>query len=237
MSAEVSGVSLPSLEETIRYGLQGYSDVSEGTVEFDLDTACQLELTPDKPNSARSATTVKYLGEAAATMYVIAFAPEDGTGDNSLELGGIPRNGYPETDQVLPRSKRAMHSEAHLTLLSCELEDPNAEPIPFAGNLDLITDGFSRLRKLAELGQSNYREVIDGEAEASPTSTLTVGYHANIDLLSFSSKRFGDPHAVYNPHEELQVCAFIGVPEENVSSRDMDFLRALKPEEPEIIRS
>ncbi len=235
-----------SLEETIRYGLQGYSDLSEGKVEFDLDAASKLGLTPDKPNSARSVTTVKYLGEAVATLYVIAFAPEDGTGDESYQkLEKIDTGDYPHATKVIGRNKASTHSEAHLTLLTQQIEDADAEPIAFAGSLDLLDGRFGKVKKLANLGQDqeSYDATLQGESQATPRSTLTAGYHRALDwkegsgmMWSYWRQRFGEVHAVYNPHEELQVCGFIGIPAENCTSENLDVLRALKTEEPTIIR-
>lgn len=246
MRKEVVGVPVASLEETIRYSLQGYSDVSEGTVEFDLDTASRLELTPDKPNSARSATTVQYLGEAVATLYVIAFAPEDGTGDESYQkLEKIDTGNYPHAAKVVGRSKATTHSEAHLTLLTRQIEDADAEPIVFAGNLDLLDGRFGKVKKLADLGQDQegYGATLQGESQAVPTSTLTVGYHSALDwqedsgaMWSYWRQRFGEVHAVYNPHKELQVCGFIGIPAEDCTPEDLGMLRALKAVEPTITR-
>ena len=243
MSAEVVGVPVASLEETIRFGLQGYSEVSDGKVEFDLDAAGKLELTPDKPNSARSATTVMYLGEAAATFYVIAFAPEDGTGDEShQELVDVDTGEYPHATKVIGRNKYLTHSEAHLTILTRQIEDVDAEPIAFAGNLDLLDGRFGKVEKLAELGQEDYQSVVEGKSFAFPRSTLTVGYKGALKwkegdgMWSYWRQRFGEVHAVYNPHEELQVCGFIGIPAEGCTSEDLDVLRALKTEEPAIIR-
>lgn len=244
MSAEVVGVPVASLEETIRFGLQGYSEVSGGKVEFDLDAACKLELTPDKPNSARSATSVKYLGEAAATLYVIAFAPGDGTGDESHQkLADTDTGEYPRATKVIGRNKYLTHSETHLTLLSRQVEDADAEPIVFAGNLDLLDGRFGKVKKLADLGQENYQSVMEGNSFALPRATLTVGYKGALKsdegdgMWSYWRQRFGEVHAVYNPHEELQVCGFIGIPAEDCSWKDLDVLRALKSEEPAIIRS
>ncbi len=243
MSAEVVGVPISSLEETIRFGLQGYSDLSEGTVEFDLYTASKLELTPDKPNSARSATTVKLLGEAVATLYVIAFAPGDGTGDESHQkLEDTDTGDYPRATKVVGRNKVSTHSETHLTILARQVEDTDAEPIAFAGNLDLLSGSFGKVNKLAELGQENYESVIEGKSFALPRSTLTVGYKGALTwkegdgLWSYWRQRFGEVHAVYNPHKELQVCGFISIPAEGCTSKDLNVLRALKTEEPEIIR-
>ncbi|MEI6850544.1 MAG: hypothetical protein WCK26_01090, partial [Candidatus Saccharibacteria bacterium] len=80
MSNEVKGVKLSNFEEPIRYALQTYSEIALGKVAFDIDTASKLELTPDKPNSARSISNVIHLGEVATKLYIIAFAPDDGTG-------------------------------------------------------------------------------------------------------------------------------------------------------------
>lgn len=88
--SDIRGVPLRKFEEPIRTALAFYSDISDGRVTFDIDQAAQLTPTPEKPYSARSATTVKFMGETATKLYVIAFAPQEGSGDESTySLGTI----------------------------------------------------------------------------------------------------------------------------------------------------
>jgi hypothetical protein len=67
MKPEILGVPLSSYQEPIRAALQRYSEESNETLEFDLDSASELTLTPEKPNSARSESLFKQLGEVAGT--------------------------------------------------------------------------------------------------------------------------------------------------------------------------
>jgi hypothetical protein len=63
MTKEVAGVPLKAFEVPIYDALERYSEISEGEVIFENPSAAtKLELTPDKPNSARSTVTVRHLG-------------------------------------------------------------------------------------------------------------------------------------------------------------------------------
>lgn len=209
----LAGLPLTSFEDPIREALDLYSDQTDGRVAFDSGNAAQLTLTPDKPNSARSATLVKHLGETLGTLYVIAFDFEDGTGDESMFAldDQIGFGFYPRDAKVLPRSKASLHSEAHLTLASFSLHKPNEDPVMFAGNLELV--GFREpryLAQLAALGQSaaNFSKAIFREEQAQPTVTYTTGNRHD------TGERFGDPHAVFNSANVVQVCGFVAVSHE-----------------------
>lgn len=208
----VSGVPLKSFEEPIRAALSRYSDNTDGRVVFDTDSAPRLELTPDKPNSARSATVVKHLGETAGTLYVIVFAHEDGTGDESAYklTDSMSDGSYPREPKVVPRSKAAFHNEGHLTIASHFPHEPNLDPVMFAGHLDLIGFKEARFAQLAHLGQGLYdfTEATNRERPAKPTVTFTTGYS------EATGERFGDPHSVFNYQQHIQVCGFIAVTNE-----------------------
>ena len=238
---ELLGVSLNGLEGPIREALTRYEEVSDESIEFDLDAACKLELTPTKTNSARSKTTVKYLGNAVSDLYVIAFAPQDGTGaEGRFKLSDIDTDGYPREDKVIPRSKADTASEAHLTILSRALDAPNSDPVLFAGNFDLLSGAFGHLEKIADLGQDGetYRRAMLGDINPKPISTLTVGYRGTIanigdpNYWNYWRKRFGDPHAVFNNQDDLQICGFVGISSEGSTIQSLDPLRALKSVEP-----
>lgn len=241
--SDVRGVPLSKLEDPIREALQGWAEYAEETVSFDIDSAARLELTPTKPNSARSVSKIQFLGQTVGDLYVIVFAPGDGSGDEkTFKLPDIAQTGpYPREARVVPRSKAAIHTEAHLTIASQQLDSPNSDPVLFAGSLDLITLKNSPegniLYKLGSLGFSSdgfEEHVGDENVYWSRSATATVGYRDLTDtlglqhnLLSFntaSDERFGDPHAVYNATPHLQVCAFLGISPELISQGDGSML-------------
>lgn len=229
--SQISGIELATIAEPIRPALQKYSEQTDGAVTFDIDAAAVLELTPDKPNSARSATPVRHLGEIAGTLYVIVFDMEDGTGDEKTfklqdsMLGG----NYPLESKIVPRSKAGIHSEAHLAIASL-YPYSDEDPVMFANNLDLVTlTDQHRLRQLGYLGQSLYdlsKASVSG-TELDPTVTLTTGYSSE------SGERFGDPHAVYNKRLTVQVAAFLAVTDE-MAAEHGQMLQSLGAVEPSL---
>lgn len=227
----VSGVELETMSDPIRVALREFSDRSNGAVQFNVDAAAQLQLTPDKPNSARSATDVLHLDEIAGTLYVIAFDIEDGTGDeNTFKLvdqmgGGM----YPLEPKVVPRSKAGYHSEAHLALASF-FANSDEDPILFANNLDLVGLRNGILSQMGTLGQSGYdfARASFRKIDAEPTATYTTGYSSE------TGERFGDPHAVYNakPHF-IQVAGFLAISDE-IAGRHAAALARLGAVEPNL---
>lgn len=198
MSKEVMGVSLSRLEDPIRSALKNYQSASDGLV-FDTDKACKLASTPDKPNSARSATDVIFQGEQIGTLYVIAFKPGDGTGteiDYQLENLHVD-SPYPRDARIVPRNKTGIDSEAHMTIVSHNIEDSHAEPQPYAGTFDLLGLDGTRVKKIGRLGHPVSKGI------ATPVTTFTVGYRGG--------ERFGDPHAVFSTIKAVQVCAFLAI--------------------------
>lgn len=218
MSAEIMGVSLSNLEAPIRTALNAYGELSGGNLGFDADNACRLELTPDKPNSARSETEATYQGSLIGKLFVIAFKPGDGTGSevNYKLKYLIVDSPYPRSTRVIPRNKTGVHSEAHITIASQTVDDVHAEPELYAGRYDLLgLDGT--IRKIGELGHSETEDV-------GPITTLTVGY---ADM-----KRFGDPHAVFSTLPfTVQLCAFLAITEE-VHKKYGEILESLNPQLP-----
>lgn len=222
MKKEVAGITLEQLEEPIQEALKQYEAVSEGRLAFDIEDAATLTPTPDKPNSARSATDAKFKGETVGKLFVIAFKPEDGTGDESgYKLDDLADESGKHTVKRVPRNKTGVHSEGHLTVLTKQLEEPNKDPELFAGTFDLLGLDGKTIRKIGELGQ---KTTVTTE-ELEPFTTLTVGYKQD-------GERFGDPHAVYSPlPETLQVCAFLAISDEMYESHP-EILTGLNPQEP-----
>ncbi len=248
MSREVSGVPIAVFEDYIHMALREYTRVSDGRVTFDdHEHAANLELTPDKPNSARSSIAVRHLGEVAGTLYVIAFAPGDGTGDESaFKLADIDTGSRPHETKVVPRSKATTHSEVHLTIASKEIELPNEHPKLHGGGLEVLgleeTEGALKLVRVAEVGESQFSLNTRVEAIASgrrsrfaniqPRASLTVGYYGANSNNGVGGERFADPHAVYNPSETtVQVCGFIAIAPE-MAPKHLEVLGLLGAKEP-----
>lgn len=213
MSKEVAGVALEALRTPVHDALRAYQALSDGSLQFDLDTAPDLELTPDKPNSARSVTDVQHLGETMGKLYVIAFAPHDGTGDESTySLDGVyPDKGLPRHSKIVPRSKQGIDSELHFALAG-QFTGIEGDPVPFAGNLDIIgfkDDGYIGAIGRAGLGLHAFVNALESGRAVEPTVSLTVGK----DYVH--EQRAGDPHAIYNAFGAvLQVAGFLAITDE-----------------------
>ena len=208
MTGRTLDVPLDVCREVIPPALEHYTEISQGEIAFDINTAEALVLTPDKPNAARSVSEVRHLGKTAGKLFVIVFVPGDGTGDeSSVHLQSLDTRGYPRSTKVLPQGKQAAHSEVHLTIASLSTAGDTAKPALFAGNQHLVGQLGNALTKLGEVGQSvsAFQWALAGEEATGPAVTYTTGYRED-------GRRFGDPHALYNPHPAaIQVCGFIAV--------------------------
>jgi hypothetical protein len=208
MSKHIADIPLKTFEDPIRSVLYWYLG------SYDYDDAHHLELTPDKPNTARSMTSIRRPdGRSIGELVVIAFAPEDGTGDETAyQLSDLNTGEYPRSPKVVPRSKKAVPTELHLTIASLDCNTWGADPKLFAGNQDLLGLEGNTVTKLGELGQDRYafENSLHNDALTLPTVTYTTGYNKG-------GERFGDPHAVYNPHPVVQVCGFIALSPETSS--------------------
>jgi hypothetical protein len=228
MSKNIEGVRLDSLQEPIHTAVTEYQQRSEGRFEFDSEAASQLELTPEKANSARSVSPVRYLGREIGDMYVIAFKPCDSTGDESTyKLNELAVSGqYPWESKVVPRLKTGIHSEVHMNLVTQKIADVHAEPGLFNGTYDLLGLRGRIVKKIGTVGLETPAVLSD---ERVPTATLTVGYQPGHEQMT---ERFGDPHAVYSPvPETIQVCAFLAIKNE-VYTAYPGVLRRLHPKLP-----
>lgn len=240
---EVAGIPLRDLKEATHVALDMYQHISNGEVQFDMRQAVQLELTPDKPNSARSDTPVKHLGEVAGTLFVIAFAPDDGTGDyNSFPAGTLNTGKYPVDSKYSPRKKAGAHSEAHISLVSKLVDAPAQDPELFAGHLDVlgvVTNPMGgTITRLGHVGQDAqaYKRTMEQALPARPNVTLTTGYRGVLDTIEGrTGDRFGDPHAILNnTPNTVQVAGFIAISPE-MASRHLDALRSLGAVEPKLL--
>ena len=184
-----------------------------------------LQLTPEKPNTARVVLDFMYGMKKAGDLYVLLFAPGDGTGkagDYSLEQFRKIPSEYrfkSKPDKVLPRNKlkEGVLTEAFFPLFSVE----GSQHFPYLVSLEQITvDNNTNPKKLqkglsigfnASLFQSAFLDPTTIFKPENPSMELTCGYYRN-------GQRFGDPHATfYNPklaegHPNLmQVAGFLAV--------------------------
>lgn len=226
--SEIAGVPLERFEDPIRWGLSAYRDCTDNALGLDLDGACQLQLTPDGPNSARSRTTACFERDRVGDLYVIAFKPSDGTGDeNTHHLADLEvADGLPKKPKVVPRSKQAAAAEALLTLSQHLIDSPHADPILFGGQFNMLglrpgERKRHRIQTVAQLGQS----AVGPNQVLGPCSTFTTGYNRY-------KRRFGDPHSIFSlPSTVVQVCAFLAVTPE-VAQRHPSLFGALQTREP-----
>jgi hypothetical protein len=223
--SEVSASQLKQLRDPIRAALWQYAEMVDHRLTIDMAAASRLAFVPEKPNTtARATSRAKYAGQALGEFVVIAFSPGDGTGNEDMHrLTDLEHDGYPDEARIVPRPKTTTHSEGHLTILSMPADARNAEPVLYAGSLDLLGVSDGAIKKIAALGQSpEAYEASMGTLEAEPLVTATVGFSggrgerdARYGRLAYEEKprnRFGDPHAVFNATEDLQVCAFLNIP-------------------------
>ncbi len=213
----------------MRHALIGYMADSGMQMGFDLEAATKLTATPDKPNSARSVSKVQYGKDIIGDLFVIAFAPYDGTGDDkTLHLPSVDiAPGYPRTPKILPRSKAGIHSEVHLPLLAIDSAVDSAEPDMLYGRYDLI--GLDQ----GVVGKIGWLVSYQGMPLDRSSATYTVGYDYDRYRSYFGGGvRFGDPHAVYNPSPNLlQVCGFIALTNEQYENTP-GALQSLSPNSP-----
>lgn len=214
--SEIAGIPLTDLEDPIYNALSKYENNTDKRVRFQPADASLLELAHDKPYAGRSKTVVRYLNKPVADLIIVAFAPYDGTGAESIhhKLTHTNTGSYPRHPRVIPRPKDC-HSEVHLTIASQFVGSPRQDARMYAGSLDLLGLEQDDVVKIGELGQprQDYEQLMSGVHRlGKPTTTLTVGDHYNSATANDVGERFGDPHAVYNPFPNmLQVCGFIGV--------------------------
>jgi hypothetical protein len=234
MAHEVSGVSLESLEDPIRDALMAYSTATDGEVWFEFDAAALLEPTTEKPNSARSVTKVFYGRDVAAPLYVIAFAPEDATGDDKTYKDGQINTGvFLPNPKYFPRSKAGIHSEAHLALVAKQIESSN-DPVLFAGHLSVLELLNNTITETTYVGQESHAFAANMASgrKMKPVTTLTTGFEYAVNNPGSPGDRFGDPHAILNRTNALQVCAFIAITNE-AAAQHLDVLRLLGASKPQ----
>ncbi len=195
-------LDLPAFRGPLEEALRQYEVLHENQLNFSAFP--DLVLTPDKPNSARTIIPVTHKETKVGEMYVIVFRPGDGTGDSKTytldQLRIPPKYRYIEKPaRVLPRSKQGIICEGFFPLFSIGQNHPEM----FAVSLEELTvDDVSNLQTIVRAWTLN-----NGN---QPTVYQTTG-------MDLQSRRFGDPHAIHNATNKIQVAGFLAVTDQESS--------------------
>ena len=216
-----------------------YSEFTGERVTFDApEDAAQLEPAGDaKGYTGRSTTPVRLCGEMVGDLVVVAFAPLDGTGScEDYKPGDLKIPTFPDVARYYPHSKSAVHSEAHLTIASKEI-DTDTDPIIYAGHLAILGVEDGKIAKIGYVGQAPKpfaASLADGRSVLPPSATLTTGYRGVLRDGSREGERFADPHAIVNldiDHPSVQLAAFLAITKK-AGARSLNALRHLNAREP-----
>ncbi len=194
-----------------------------------------LTLTPFKPNFARSVAKVKVAGEIAGDLYVIVFRQGDSTGDFSAEYPEgsllLPETGsFGNIDEVYPRSisgtyPRPKPQLAEICIPLCNAMVWEDERVNYYGGTEL------RILGLGDSGDTTQIKVIDSSrtthARSSVQSSSKQPSFLTLGTDNFG-RRVGDPHAVFNPSNNIQIAGFLAVD----SPKWFDLLASFDPVNP-----
>ncbi len=202
---EIEGVSLGQLGKVVAGGLEGFpSDhrlgYSGSGIQFDVERAASLELTPDQPYAALSESPVLF---------------------RDIPVGAL-RTFVLSRDQSTPQPESGTVRELHLPLGSVHLIDDGEGSvekriIPYAGYLDMVkVDALADL-SLVNVGQNlgAFFGAVYDEVPVDPKATFSVGEYESKFLGRMV--RFGEEmHLINNQPGILQVCGLITFGEEIV---------------------
>lgn len=204
-----------------------YLDESDYDVRFKKNGPIQL--TPEKPNIARTTFTVTDKdSNEEATMYAIVFLPNDGTGDEStykvdrLKIPEYLKSADPR--KIMPRKKDETKCvmEVMAPLFTFRLNEDNDTSLwEYANSLKEITVDSMNVPTCVveafELGVSGdvmktfSRYDMRPLPPQSPSFLLTTGYTRD-------GRSFGRHHSIYAPEfygNLLQTTGFISLSKEN----------------------
>lgn len=215
MSVEVCGVDLSEFVNPMKVALGNCQVMSEDRIQFGSNIP-DFELTPNRPNSARTATNLIYLGEKIGMLTFIAYSPGDGTGDESLYLlNDVRFADGASTNRRIPRSKQAMWGEAHIVVAAADPDNTDNSPVIGAGGLEVVTfiPDTRTIHRGFVLGANpeDIEQQMSGEDRVSIARTITCGPDGMLQDIKTTGDRFGDPHATFNPTRFVQVCAYFGI--------------------------
>jgi hypothetical protein len=195
------------------------------------------ELTPLKPNTARSVAQVRVAGEVAGDLYVIIFNKGDSTGEYSEE--------YPQDSlEVPPLNLSNNIGDATLTPGSASYPRPKSQLAEIC--IPLVNAMIWPDERVTMYGGTQLRLIgvnNDDSLERPMVTPIDLGSHGvnKNPLQAFSKapsfmtlgtdsfgRRVGDPHAVFNPSENVQIAGFIAATDE----RWLDLLASFEPINP-----
>ncbi|HSX35616.1 MAG TPA: hypothetical protein VLH84_01635 [Patescibacteria group bacterium] len=209
----VSDIKLATFAETAQATVPHYMGLLGRGFSIDLSAAVDLAPTPNKPNSARASSEIRYLGRAAGTATVIVFDVTEGSGDlNTFLMDQVDMGDFPHRTQYVPRSKAAVHTEAHFPLGAGR---PGASNLSkYAGCLTLIELEAGKLVRGGYLGDNpeDFERLVDRGVGGYAGVTLTTGFSDRAAVDDGLAVHFGDPHAVVNETQTAQACMFVSVP-------------------------
>lgn len=212
-----STLDLAELSGHLFCALSKYENHFDGKLKFSLPGPFDrpFELTPDKPYSARTDVPVTFEGKDIGDMCVIAFKPEDGTGnenDYALDELAFHEKYFDSLNpgKVVPRKKDSVLYELFFPIFSISERAPyyllnSLEELTFEDNDPTI------ITKAWDLGTRPgfYKRLMKyGGEDIKPVIQFTTGYKPN-------RQRFGDPHSVFhvNLMDAVQVAGFLSIPE------------------------
>jgi len=195
----ISMIDLKEFRDNLEVALGEYAQ------KFDLTFKDfpNFKRTENKPTYARTIVPVESVGD----MYVIIFRPYDGTGDaKSFPGTGIPSRLYQNVfpARVIPRSKEGVLAEGYFPFFN-QAKDEYVGL--FAGHLDELTLEDGEIVPRWQLGQ-NKSEFLKAINTGSMSLLPRIQYTVN--------ESFGDPHAIYNSTDVVQVAGFLSIKEESL---------------------
>ena len=194
-----SMIDLKKFRDKLEVALRDYAQ------EFDLTFKDfpDFKITEnEKPIYAGTIVPVDSIGD----MSVMVFKPYDGTGDaKSFPGTGIPSKLYQNVfpSRVIPRSKEGVLAEGYFPFFTQSKEEYVSL---FTGHLDELTLEDGEIVPGWKLGQeeSGFLKAINLGMSLFPRIQYTV------------NGSFGDPHAIYNSTDAVQVAGFLSIKEESL---------------------
>jgi len=191
-------MGLNMFKEPLKHSLALYERSYDNRLRF--EDLPDFELTPDKPNTARTIIPVTYAGTNVGKLYAIIFFPGDGTGDaKTYEPGRLEvpsRLRYSEKpERVMPRSKSGIICEGYFPFFS--FSDGRVSMCN-AFLEELTVDDVDQPERIVHAWNLGNRE------SKQPEVYLTTGYDKH-------GSRFGDPHSIHNYGDDVEVVGFLAI--------------------------
>lgn len=217
MRREICDTPIERFEYPIRSTLKEYTDWSDGELEFDFDSAANLEYDYET-DLFRSRSLVRHLGKTTINRFT-----------TDLEIIAIPPGRDLSSARQIDRLSD-IDTEVHLAIASKRLGLDNPV-IKFAGHLAVICSFDGKFKEVGHLGQNDtfFDYIMDGGVQAVPTATVAIGYADNPRRPSNRGDRFGDYCKISNKTSDIiQVCGFVSVSPEEIDN-GIGLIKAFDP--------